>query len=101
MRDITGNRSRTELKREAISGVIRSGMLGFGTGAINFPQSIVQGFAYFTPSQTLTSLGNAVKNFSINTKESFAQGVNVRNIGQIEASVGGLNEAVGALHGIR
>jgi hypothetical protein len=101
LNDITGNRSRKELKREAVSGVVRSLMLGFQTGAVDFTTNLSAGLHYFTPTQVVKSLGSAFKNYESNLKASFQTGVNTHNIGTIEASVSGLNEVVSAANRFR
>ncbi len=99
--DITGNRSRSELKRESLAGVIRSLMLGLQTGAVDFTTNLSGGLHYFTPAQAVQSVASAFKNYGTNLRNSFRTGVNTHNIGNIEASVSGLNEVISGMNRFR
>ena len=84
MKDIAGQHSAAEIKRDAIGRLIRSAMLGFGTGAVDYTNTPILGFQHMGPAQVVKATAHSLVNRKKNLADSFTMGVNRINISSIE-----------------
>lgn len=100
--EISSVESQPELFRNAVSGVIRAGMMGTLTGAKDFASNIALGFQHHqNPVQVVKSALSAWSNMKQNIVESFEMGRNRVNINSLEMGDGSPTDVIAGLRRLR
>ena len=101
LEDIYGVREHNEAFRNAVSGVIRAGMLGPLTGAKDVITAQTLGLQHQDLGQILPAKLSALQNFKENLRKASDKGIIRMNIAGLETGDGGLRNVINVLQRMR